>query len=53
VGWLQVFGLNVCGLKVAGEPVHEAAGLAGDQVLGLCGVGLCIEPLADLQCGGQ
>src|SRR5580700_4821753 len=48
-----MLGVNVCGLKIAGEAVHEAAGLAGDQVLRLGAVSLCVEPLADLQCCGQ
>ena len=35
MGWLPVLDVNACGLKIAGKPVHEAAGLAGDQVLRL------------------
>src|ERR1700728_1608943 len=42
VGWLLALDVNVCGLKIAGEAVHEGAGLAGDQVLGLFGIGLFV-----------
>jgi len=31
MGWLRVLGVNVCGHKVAGEALHEASSLAGDQ----------------------
>jgi len=42
VGCPRTREVDARGLKVAGEAVHQAAGLAGDQVLGLCGAGLLV-----------
>jgi hypothetical protein len=43
VGWLPARELNPRGLKIAAEAVHEPAGLAGDEVLGLRGAGLGLK----------
>ena len=42
MGWLPAREVNPRGLEIAGEAVHESAGLAGNQVLGLSGIGLFV-----------
>ena len=42
VSWRLAREVNARGLKIAGEAVYEPAGLAGDQVFGLCGIGLFV-----------
>jgi hypothetical protein len=42
VGWLPGLDVNARGLKIPGKAIHEAAGLAGDQVLGLRGTGFLV-----------
>jgi hypothetical protein len=42
VSWPPTREVNAPGLEIAGKAVHERADLAGDQVLGLCGIGLFV-----------